>query len=341
MGAQQGGIMSLGIGVIGAGVMGADHARTAARLTPGAHLAAIADADLARARAVAEEAGTARATSDPYDVIGDPAVGAVLIASPDHTHVELTLACLEAGKPVLCEKPLAPTAEGCLAVIEAEMALGRRLVQVGFMRRFDPAYGAMRQALAEGRLGRPLLFHAVHRNAVPPSFFEPGMIITNAAVHEIDVARWLLGSEIRSARVIRSGAGEAEAYRDLMLIVLETAAGHLVDVELFMRAHYGYDIRGEVVCERGTVAMAPPALAHVRHAEAESFPFATDWRARFADAYRLQLQAWARAVATGTPTGASAWDGYAATAVADACLASLASGEPAPVAMRPRPAFYG
>jgi myo-inositol 2-dehydrogenase/D-chiro-inositol 1-dehydrogenase len=332
--------MSLGIGVIGAGVMGADHARTIARFTAGAHVAAISDPDLARARAAAAETGSPRVAAEALDVVADPGVGAVLIASPDHTHAGLVLACLEAGKPVLCEKPLAPTPEACLQVIETETALGRRLVQVGFMRRFDPAYVAMKRTLGDGRLGRPLLFHAVHRNVAPPAFFDAGMIVTNAAVHEMDVARWLLDSEIVRGRVIRSGAGASPSYADLMLIVLENAAGNLIDVELFMRAGYGYDIRGEVVCERGTVAMEPPAHLHVRHAEAEAFPFATDWRARFADAYRLQLQGWVDGIAAGRSVGASAWDGYAATAVAAACLKALASGEPAEVRMQPRPAFY-
>jgi myo-inositol 2-dehydrogenase/D-chiro-inositol 1-dehydrogenase len=287
-----------------------------------------------------DETGAGRVEADPLAVIENPAVGAVLIASPDRTHADLTLACLEAGKPVLCEKPLAPTPEDCLRVVEAEMTRGRRLVQVGFMRRFDPAYAEMKRTLSGGRLGRPLLFHCVHRNAAPPAFFEAGMLVTNAAVHEVDIARWLLGGEIVRARVIRSSSDAIGAYRDLMLIVLENEAGNLIEVEIFMSAGYGYDIRGEVVCEHGTVALAPPANTRVRHAGAETFSFAADWRGRFADAYRLQLQGWVGAIAAGGSVGASAWDGYAATAVAAACLESLSTGEPAVVRMRPRPSFY-
>jgi myo-inositol 2-dehydrogenase/D-chiro-inositol 1-dehydrogenase len=331
--------MSLGIGIIGAGVMGADHARTITRLTAGAHITAVSDADLARARSIAEETGATRAEADPHAIIRDPEVGAVLIASPDRTHADLVLACLEAGKPVLCEKPLAPTPEDCLRVIEAEVAGRRRMVQVGFMRRFDPAYAEMKRILSGGKLGRPLLFHCVHRNAVPPAFFEAGMLITNAAVHEVDIGRWLLGSQIVSARVIRSSSG-SDAYRDLMLIVLENEAGNLINIEIFLSAAYGYDIRGEVVCEQGTVLMAPPVNTRVRHAGAEAVSFATDWRARFTEAYRLQLQEWVTAIAAGKSVGASAWDGYAATAVAAACLESLGTGEPAAVRMRPQPSFY-
>src|SRR5213595_1332719 len=123
--------MSLGIGIIGAGVMGGDHARTLARSIQGATLVALSDADPDRAASVAAQTGGPRIFAQAPALIGDPAVDAVLIASPDSTHLELTLACLAAGKPVLCEKPLAPTAGECLQVVAAETRLGRRLVQVG------------------------------------------------------------------------------------------------------------------------------------------------------------------------------------------------------------------
>src|SRR3712207_5616035 len=160
--------MSIGVGVIGTGIMGSDHARTLASSTKGAALVAVADADRERAAALAAATRVERVQGDGLAVMYDPAVGAVLIAAPDPTHEELVLACLAVGKPVLCEKPLSPTIEGCLRIIAAETALGRRLVQVGFMRRFDPGYRAMQAALASGRVGAPLMMHCVHRNAGAP-----------------------------------------------------------------------------------------------------------------------------------------------------------------------------
>lgn len=326
--------MTIGIGLVGAGGMGADHARTIARHVAGARLVAVADADGDRARQVAAETGAARSGTDGHAVIGDPEVAAVLIASPDYTHADFVRACLGAGKPVLCEKPLAPTPAECLALIEAERALGRRLIQVGYMRRFDAGYVAMKQALSAGELGRALLLHCVHRNAAAPSFFESGMIITNSAVHEIDIARWLLGSEIVRVQVLRTASSE------LLMVLLESDAGQIVDIELFMSATYGYDIRGELVCEKGTVSLAAPADVHLRRAGTQSFAFAPDWRPRFAAAYRTQLQAWIDAVGRGRSIGANAWDGYAAAAVAAVCLESLASGQPAAVRLESRPALY-
>src|SRR5688500_2827401 len=130
--------MTIRVGVIGAGVMGTDHARIIAGDVPGAVLQAVCDADVARAKAVAEETGAAEILTDPLAIISSSKIDAVLIASPDATHGPLTIACMEAGKPVLCEKPLAPTEAECLKVIRAEVRMGKRLIQVGFMRRFDP-----------------------------------------------------------------------------------------------------------------------------------------------------------------------------------------------------------
>jgi myo-inositol 2-dehydrogenase/D-chiro-inositol 1-dehydrogenase len=329
--------MSIGIGIIGAGVMGADHARTLARHVAGAHVAAISDIDAARAAAVGAETGARRVLTDPRDVIADPDVQAVLVASPDATHAELVLACLAAQKPVLCEKPLAATAADCLNIAIAEAALGRTLVQVGFMRRFDPGYAQMKATLAGGTLGAARLLHCVHRNPQAPPWFEAAMSITNAAVHEFDIARWLLGSEFFSVQVLGSAPADAGRLRDPLFIVAETARGELVDIEVFLNAGYGYDVRGELVCERGTVTLAAPVLTDLRHAGVESFPFARDWRPRFADAYRLELQSWVRGVASGSYEGASAWDGYVATAVAEAGVRSLASGAPVDISLADRP----
>ena len=141
-----------------------------------------------------------------------------MVASFDTTHEAFVLACIEAGKPVLCEKPLATTADACLRVIDAEVAAGRRLVSLGFMRRFDPAYGEIKDGLDDGGVGAVLLVHCAHRNAVAPPIYTSEMLITSSLVHEIDVTRWLLGEEIvaatvRAPRSTTRGAGRACATR--------------------------------------------------------------------------------------------------------------------------------
>jgi myo-inositol 2-dehydrogenase/D-chiro-inositol 1-dehydrogenase len=306
-------------------MMGADHVRTLTNGVPGAHVAAVSDVDPARAAAAAGDAADARAIADPHALIADPAVDAVVVASFDASHEEFVCACIEAGKPVLCEKPLATTADACLRVIEAELAGGRRLVSLGFMRRFDPAYGVVKERVDGGGIGEVLLVHCAHRNAVAPPAYTSEMLITSSAVHEIDVMRWLLGEEIVAAtvRAPRSTTQAPNGLRDPQLVLLETASGVLVDVEVFVNAGYGYDIRCEVVGETGTVRLGEQVEP--------------DFRARFATAYRRELECWVQ----GLDHGPTAWDGYAANAVADACLESLASGARAAVQLAERPPLYG
>jgi myo-inositol 2-dehydrogenase/D-chiro-inositol 1-dehydrogenase len=332
--------VSVRVGIIGVGVMGADHARVLASHVPGAVLQAVYDADPARARAVADEAGAQSVAADPLALVRDPNIDAVLVASPDATHKELTLACLAARKPVLCEKPLAPTAAECREVLAAETKLGRRLVQVGYMRRFDPAYVDMKMQMLSGRLGAPLMFHCVHRNVSAPSWFDSRMAVSNSAVHEFDIARWMLDTELTGIQVFRPKAARPDSPGAPVFLVLETARGQLVNVEIFIDATYGYDVRGELVCEKGTVSLGAPGRTEVSLDLAHGSAYPADWRPRFADAYRLQNQAWIQAIAGGNSAGASAWDGYAAAAVAEAGLQSLAENRSVAISLVEKPALY-
>lgn len=332
--------MSVRVGIIGVGVMGADHARILASHVPGAVLQAVTDTDPARVKTVADETGARSVAADPLALIRDPQIDAVVIASPDATHKALTLACLEARKPVLCEKPLAPTAAECREVLAAETSLGKRLVQVGYMRRFDPAYVEMKTAMQSGRLGAPLMFHCVHRNVAAPSWFDSRMAVSNSAVHEFDIARWMLEAELAAVQVFRPKAARADSPGAPVFLVLETARGHLVNIEVFIDATYGYDVRGELVCERGTVSLAQPGRTETNLGLAHGGAYPADWRPRFSDAYRLQALAWIAAINAGTSAGASAWDGYAAAAVAEAGLQSLAENRSVPIALIEKPALY-
>src|SRR5947209_6163039 len=208
------------VGVIGAGRMGSCHALNLHRYVKGARVAAIYDLDQPRAGQVAAECGSAKAFSDPLHLIEDAGVDAVVIASPDPTHAEFVHACLRHHKPVLCEKPLATTAAEALKIIEAEQALGQRLIAVGFMRRFDPQHVAVRQVVAAGEIGRPILFKGVHRNAMIPSNLPSEFVVTNSAIHDIDSARWLLGQEITEVYVrgVRTHTSFSDETRDMVLI---------------------------------------------------------------------------------------------------------------------------
>ena len=331
--------MSVRVGIIGAGIMGSDHARIIAEDLPGARLQVICDASEERARSVGEACGASDISTDPLATIARSDVDAVLIASPDGTHSTLTIAAIEAGKPVLCEKPLAPTSDDCLTVIETEVRHGSSLVQTGFMRRFDRSYVEMKSMLDSGRLGRGLMMHNFHRNVEAPDWFTGQMAITNSAPHEFDIARFVLGAEYRSIAAFQ-GAGIGAISPVVM--VLETTLGQLVTIEVNNNAAYGYDVRAELVGENGSVDLGAPADVTINMALQSAERLAEDWRPRFADAYRLQNRAWIRSIETTVPDpkSADAWDGYCATLTAEAGVASLKSGTRAMVQTAEMPQLY-
>lgn len=332
--------MTIKVGVIGAGVMGADHARILAGSVAGAELVAISDPDARRRGSIADAFGLKASHADAAELIADKHVDAVIVASPDETHKPYTLACLEAGKPVLCEKPLATSPAECLDIVRREAAIGRRMIQVGFMRRFDPGYVAMKRALQGGELGAALIFHCVHRNKQSTGYSTSEGLIANSGVHEIDIARWLLDDEAARAIVVTPRPTRLATIRDPQILILEMAGGPVVEIEIFINAQYGYDVRAELVCEKGTVELQPRSDTVLRHGGREGIAHGDDWRGRFADAYRIELQAWIDAIAHGGAAGASAWDGYAATAIATTCLDALRSSQPAGVTLAERPALY-
>jgi myo-inositol 2-dehydrogenase / D-chiro-inositol 1-dehydrogenase len=333
--------MTLRIGVVGTGMMGRFHVERLASGVRDAQVVAVSDVYVEGAKQVAEQVG-ARAYADGHELIGDDQVQAVLIASPGPTHEEFTLACLAADKPVLCEKPLAPTIDACLRVLEAEAAKPRRLVQVGFMRRYDDDFRALKATADSGRVGRPLLLHCRHRNADVPPGFTTDMMITDSVVHDIDVTRWLLGQEIEAATVLKARPSSLapEGLQDPQMVLLETADGVLVDVESFVTCQYGYDIRYELVGESGTVALGERPGVQVRAEGGHHGPIPADFRERFADAYQSELQEWVSGVLRGEVVGPSAWDGYATTAVAEAAVESQTKGGRVTVELAERPALY-
>jgi myo-inositol 2-dehydrogenase/D-chiro-inositol 1-dehydrogenase len=334
--------VTLNVGVIGTGMMGTDHIRRLSTVIANARVVAVSDVDTDQAKRVAEGAGGARVLTDALQLIRDDEVEALLIASPGFTHAQYTLACIEAGKHVLCEKPLAPTAGECLQVLEAEQAHGSRLVQVGFMRRYDKGYRELKAVVAAGGIGTPVQVHCRHRNATVPDSYSTDMGATDSVVHEIDVTRWLLGQEIVAATILlpRSTSRAHAGLRDPQFFLFETDQGVLIDVELFVNCQYGYDVRCELVGEIGTAELPEPAGVHLRHELLDGVPVPADWRDRFAAAYDAEVQDWVDGVRAGVVTGPSAWDGYATTAVAETCVRALGEGR-LEVSLIDKPALYG
>jgi myo-inositol 2-dehydrogenase/D-chiro-inositol 1-dehydrogenase len=331
----------ISVGVIGTGGMGARHARNLAVQVPEARVAAVMDLDRARAEAVAVECGGAQAYGEAEALIADSAVDAVVIASPDPTHAALALACLAARKPVLCEKPLAASLADAEEVVRAEADLGRRLVQVGFMRVYDPAHQAVKRVVAAGELGRPVLFRGFHGNLEGGRNRTVEDVMFNSAVHDIHSARWLMGREVATAfaRCVPGSSGAAGSCR-LALINLTLDDGGLAAIVVNADSGYGYEVEVEVTGELGAVRSAQGPHPLVRRAGTQGQAVEGHWLARFQDAYVAELRAWVGSLLAGRPDGPSAWDGYASLAVADACLRSAESGAPQAIQQIDRPALY-
>jgi myo-inositol 2-dehydrogenase/D-chiro-inositol 1-dehydrogenase len=318
----------LRVGVIGAGIMGTDHALITHRFVSGAVVTRITDVDRGRADAVAAAIPGSRVAPDGPSLIGDPDVDAVVIASSDPTHPELAIAAVRAGKPVLCEKPLGPTPAQASDVVRVVEREGPGLLSLGFMRRFDPAYVSLKAALAAGTCGTPLLVHCVSRGVSSGPGATSGSSVTGSAVHEFDTVPWLLDAAITEvAWYAPRCSGGVQGLQDPQVMLLRTADGVLSTVETFLNARYGYDIRCEVVGEHGVVALPGPTGVVTDAGGGRSSGYAPDWRPRFADAYRLELQAWIDAVAAGTDSPlATARDGLVAAAVSDAVITSMQDG---------------
>ena len=336
--------MTVRVGIVGIGTIGLEHVRRLDRRVSGAEVVGLADVDVARAESVAEDVPGARVFQTGGDLIRDNAVDAVVVASWGPSHEELVLAAIEQGKPVFCEKPLAPTVDACQRILDAEQAHGRRLVQVGFMRRYDAGYRAMKRAVDDETIGAPLMVHCAHRNASTPARgFTSDMLITDAAIHEIDLVRWLLSQEIAAVNGVLTPRRPSRVDPDLQdpqILILEMADGAIVDVEIFVNCSYGYDIRCEVVGERGTVELGDGYGAIVRGGGLKSTRVPPDWRERFMAAYDVELQDWIDGVAAGEPRGPSAWDGFQATVVAECGLEAMRTRRRVLVPAADRPRFY-
>ena len=333
--------MTIRIAVIGAGIMGADHSKIVAQDLPGAKLQVVCDLDETRARRIAEAHGAADVASDPEAAIARADVDAVIVASPDFTHAPLSIACIKAGKKVLCEKPLSQSAAECLQVMQAEQGAGKRFVQLGFMRRYDQSYVEMKQALADGKLGRALVMHNVHRNVeTPASDFTGAMAITNSAPHEFDVVRHVLKTEYATISAFQPKRSDTRVAPVFM--VLETVDGQLVNIEINNNAAYGYDVRAELVGEKASIAMNTIAFTRLDSALRSGTGYDADWRGRYAEAYRRQNRAFLRFVETGEfpEIAASAWDGYCSAIVAEAGVKALSQDHKTRVEMIAKPEFY-
>lgn len=336
----------LKVGLIGVGSMGTQHFLRIMNTINGATVVAVSDINEAHAKEVIAPFEGVRYIADPIELIRDPEVEAVVIVSIDSTHEQYCIEAIKQKKYIFCEKPLSSSAEGAKAVVDAEMAGGKRLIQMGFNRRFDTRYEELKALVASGELGEPMVAHCAHRNATYPAQYDDVTAVTGTAVHEIDIMSWLVGDYFTKAQVIfpkSSRHVQNPNLHDPQIVLLTTSSGMVISCEIWVNCQFAYDVRCEVLCEDGTATLPRPARVDVCTSQKNYTGMTTDGGGYFADSYNREFQAWADACNNGgtfDEAAASAWDGYCAAVTTDACLKAQKSGAIEPVALTERPDFY-
>jgi len=322
--------------------MGADHIKRLSTRIHGAEVAAVVDVDLARAQAAVEGIDGAVALSSADEALNNGDVNAVLIATPGFLHEEILYKALEKDFPILCEKPLTPDAESAWKVVQAELALGHKRIQVGFMRRFDAEYSALGSIIRNSELGELLMLHHQHRNPSTPEGFTNEMLINDSVVHEFDAIRYFTGEEITSVQV-RLGKPTRNApngQHDPQHVLLETESGVLADVEIYVNAKFGYQVATQASFEDGIVSIGGDSGPYIQSSGKWGGSVTPGFEERFGAAYDVEVQAWVDAALRGEIGGPTAWDGYATAACCEAGVEAQKSGEKVKVQLNTKPDLY-
>src|SRR5215469_114077 len=338
----------LGMGVVGVGTMGRQHAQNIRRLIPQAQLLDIADTDLQRAQQVAYELEIEHAYSNVEALVERPDIQTVVIATPAKFHGATMRVCAQAGKDIFCEKPFTLTIEEADELLDVIGRAGVR-VQVGHVRRYDPPNVNAKKRIEAGEIGDPVIFKSLARDPAPPpvSYMASGvngMFFQDSTVHEFDLGRWFMNDEIAE---IHAYGGvlvfpEIAQFNDIdtALLNLKFSRGTLGAVENYMQSGYGYDIRTEIVGSKGTIMTG--YLQHTAETVLTVNGAKTDvvdhFLARFRDGYLLEMRDFVQTIVADTNPKVDAFDGRQAVAAAAAAERSYRENRPAAVQNRTRTA---
>jgi predicted dehydrogenase len=337
-------VSKLGIGVLGVGEMGRQHAENLRRAVSEARLVAIADVAAERARQVAGELELENFYVSLEAMLERKDIDAVLIATPDKFHAQAIQIAAGAGKAVLCEKPLALNLADAHAALAAVAKAGTPL-QVGFMRRYDPAYRAAMKRIESGEIGVPTTFKSIGRDkeGAPLAAYESnvnGMIFYTNTVHDFDLARWMIRDEVSEVHAYTTAAirPEVARYGDVVASVvnLRFEKGAIGNIESHAQAVYGYDVRTEVVGSKGSVLVGSirQNASDFLSLQGGEHPLADHFLTRFADAYVEEVRDFVNNILQDRALRVSGEDGLKALAIAVAAEKSHRLSRPVEVLLK-------
>lgn len=328
----------LGVGVVGVGEMGKRHAENVRRLVPEAELVAIADVAAQRAKQVAGELEIEHTYASLEEMVQRKDIHAVVIATPDKFHAQSIRVAAAAGKDILCEKPLALNLEDAHSAIREVSKAGVRL-QIGFMRRYDPAYSAAKKRIEAGEIGTPVIFKSIGRDKDEPPIGAyqsgvNGMLFYSNTIHDFDLARWLMQDEVAEVQAYATTAirPEVAKYGDIVagVVNLKYAHGAIGNLESYVQAVYGYDVRTEIMGSKGsifvgTLQKTPVTFLTIQGRHMNS---ADHFLSQFADAYLAELRDFAQTMLSDRTPRVTADDGLRALEIAVAAESSYLQGRP-------------
>lgn len=312
------------IGVIGTGTLGMHHCRTLALLIPEAELAVVADHNEEAARAAATISSETSVVTNYRAILDDRSIQAVVIVAPNDTHAQLIVEAANAGKDIFCEKPLALTLADADSALEAVASNSVKL-QIGFQRRFDPAYRAARSAILAGDQGRIELIVGTTRDLAPPpaSYLErSGSFFADTAIHDYDALRFLTGLEITdvfaTAATMVLEETSKRPMRDTAITLLRLENGALATITNSRRSTYGYDVRIDVAGSKGRLSLGEERRTAVRtYTEAGvSHDFVGSYWELFEAAYVAELRHFVQCVAEDRAPEVTGEDGRKALQIA-------------------------
>jgi myo-inositol 2-dehydrogenase/D-chiro-inositol 1-dehydrogenase len=289
--------------------MGSGHARYLTEHVSDAEVIALSDIDLNRAKQLATQIKTTQLiTSDVNELFMSELVDAVIIASPDNLHVEHLRLAITAGKPTLCEKPIATTIEEARNIAKEirdfQRNSGKELIHFGFMRRFDPQYRKVRDLVNSGAFGSPLFIRVVTRNVASTGATDNGLY-TNIAIHDFDIFRWMFNSDfvqVESHYPKRNSLSQP-GLSDPLIITAKLENGIMMIADIVAFNNYGYDARFEILCEKGSIEVGifGDVITRINF---EATPIlgghmAENWMERFERSYIEEVNAWVTSIISG------------------------------------------